>query len=95
MVGSVDAQVVRAADPKRGIGAAVRWAEAEMKKLVLTAWRNRNVERLIIGNESVLREDVTVKQLIRHILPREAIDHAARWLAERLRADGELRSAAG
>jgi hypothetical protein len=30
-----------------------------------------------------------------HILPREAIDHAARWLAERLDAGGERRSATG
>ncbi len=30
-----------------------------------------------------------------HILPREAIDHAARWLAERLEAGDEHRSAVG
>ncbi len=39
----------------------------ELRRLVLTAWRNRNVENLIVGNEALLREDLTVEQMIGHI----------------------------
>ena len=41
--------------------------EEEVRKLILTAWRNRNVERLIVGNEAILRTDLTVEQLVTHI----------------------------
>ena len=49
------------------IGADKAANDTEMRKLLLTAWRNRNVERLIVGNEAILREDVTVKELIGYI----------------------------
>lgn len=41
--------------------------EAEMRLLVLTAWRNPNVEKLVVGNEAILRDDVTVEELVEHI----------------------------
>ena len=49
------------------IGADAKANDEEMKKLVLTAWRNRNVERLVVGNEAILRNDVTPEKLVEHI----------------------------
>lgn len=41
--------------------------DEEVRKVVLTAWRNPNVERLIVGNEAMLRTDVTAEELVRYI----------------------------
>jgi exo-beta-1,3-glucanase (GH17 family)/cellulose synthase/poly-beta-1,6-N-acetylglucosamine synthase-like glycosyltransferase len=40
---------------------------AEVRRLIATARANRNVERILVGNESVLRGDLTPAQLVRTI----------------------------
>ncbi len=41
--------------------------DEEVRKMILTAWRNRNVERLVVGNEAILRTDQTVEQIVSRI----------------------------
>src|SRR5690606_14067141 len=49
------------------IGDDLKRNEAEIRNVIKLAKANRNVDRIIIGNEALLRNEVTVDELIKYI----------------------------
>ena len=49
------------------IGSDLKRNEAEVRNVIKLARANRNVDRIIVGNEALLRGEVTVDELIKYI----------------------------